>query len=61
MKKKACKKCKHFYDGETCPVCKSNSAFTSWNGRIYILDSRKSAIARKIGISVNGEYAIKVK
>ena len=61
MKKKACRKCKIFVEGDICPICKGNSFSTSWQGRIYVVDSNKSAIAQKIGITVKGEYAIKVR
>jgi len=60
MKKKACKKCKRFVDGDVCPVCHESQFITNWKGRIHILDALKSKIAQKIGISVKGEYAIKV-
>ena len=59
-KKKACRKCKLFVEGETCPNCKSDSFTTSWQGRLYIADV-KSMIAEKIDIKVKGEYAIKVR
>ena len=61
MKKKACKKCKIFVDGSECPICKGSNLSTNWQGRISILDPDKSDIAKKIGIAVKGEYAIKVK
>ena len=61
MKKKACKKCKIFVTGSDCPICKGKSFSTNWQGRIYIADPEKSDIAKKIGIKVKGEYAIKVK
>ena len=61
MKKKACKKCKIFVEGETCPVCKKNAFSTNWQGRMYFLDVNKSTIAQKIGIELKGEYAIKVR
>jgi RNA polymerase subunit RPABC4/transcription elongation factor Spt4 len=61
MKKKACKKCKIFVEGETCPICKKNSFSTNWQGRIYFIDTKKSTIAQKILVDVKGEYAIKVK
>ena len=61
MKKKVCKKCKIFVDGETCPICKKNSFSTNWQGRIYFIDANKSTIAKKINVEVKGEYAIKVK
>lgn len=61
MKRKLCKKCKLFYDGSVCPLCKENALSTSWQGRINILDANKSIIAKKIGLTVKGEYAIKVR
>ncbi|MFC1730497.1 transcription elongation factor subunit Spt4 [candidate division KSB1 bacterium] len=60
-KKKVCKKCKLFYDGSVCPACKDNQTATSWKGRIAVMDADKSAIAKKIGIDVKGEYAIKIR
>lgn len=60
MKKKVCKKCKIFVEGEECPLCKGNQFVTNWKGRIHILDANKSEIAKKIEIKVKGEYAIKV-
>ncbi|MGV8151108.1 MAG: transcription elongation factor subunit Spt4 [Candidatus Woesearchaeota archaeon] len=61
MKKKACKKCKLFVDGELCPICKKNQFSTSWQGRAYFMDVQKSTIAQKIGVELKGEYAIKVR
>ncbi len=60
MKKKACKSCKVLYDGSECPICKSSQSVSNWKGRIFIIDQNKSEIAKKIGIAVPGEYAIKV-
>ncbi len=59
-KKKACKRCKMFIEGDTCPTCQSSIFTTSWQGRIYVSDVN-SDIAQKIGIKVKGEYAIKVR
>ena len=61
MKKKVCKRCKMIVEGSECPVCKTNQFSTNWQGRLYIVDASKSAIAEKIGIKVKGEYAIKVR
>lgn len=61
MKKKVCKQCKVFVDGGECPLCKSSQFTTNWQGRIHILDANKSGIAKKIGIKVKGEYAIKAR
>jgi DNA-directed RNA polymerase subunit E" len=61
VKKKACKKCKIFVEGNECPICKGNQFSTNWQGRINVIDPEKSDIAKKIGIKVKGEYAIKVR
>ena len=61
MKKKVCKKCKLFIEGNECPLCKGNQVSVSWQGRLNILDANKSSIAKKIEIPSKGEYAIKVR
>ncbi len=61
MRKKLCKTCRVFVDGEVCPLCNGNQFAASWQGRINILDAEKSEIAHKTGISSKGEYAIKVR
>ena len=61
MKKKVCKKCKLFVDGNQCPICKGDQFSNSWQGRLAIIDANKSTIANKIKIEVKGEYAIKVR
>ena len=61
VKKKACKKCKIFVQGDKCPICNNSNFSTSWNGRIYIIDPLKSNIAKKMGLEAKGEYAIKIK
>ena len=61
MKKKVCKKCKIFVEGDACPICKGNQFSTNWQGRLQILDANKSAIANKVGIQAKGEYAIKAR
>ena len=60
-KKKACKKCKMFVEGNKCPACGSEGFTTSWQGRLYISDVNKSMIGEKVNVTVKGEYAIKVR
>jgi DNA-directed RNA polymerase subunit E" len=60
-KKKACKKCKLFVEGDTCPTCGTSSFTTSWQGRLFVKDVEKSMIGQKVNITVKGEYAIKVR
>lgn len=59
MKKKACKKCKLLFDAAECPSCKSAQFVMNWKGRVTIL-SESSEIGKKTGMTVPGEYAIKV-
>ena len=61
VKKKVCTSCKIFVTGNECPICHGKKFTTNWQGRINILDPEKSDIAKKIGIKVKGEYAIKAK
>ena len=60
-KKKCCKSCKIFVDGDTCPLCKNANFSTNWQGHVFIADPNKSEIAKKIGITVKGEYALKCR
>jgi len=50
-----------FVEGNQCPTCKNDQFSVSWQGRLHILDTNKSFIAKKIGIGIKGEYAIKVR
>ncbi len=60
-KRKACRRCKVFVEGELCPLCKTSSFTTSWQGRLYITDMENSLIAKQVGVPQKGEYAIKVR
>ena len=60
-KKKACKKCKLFVEGDKCPSCGTSSFTTSWQGRLFITDVERSMIAQNVKATVKGEYAIKVR
>ncbi len=61
MKKKACKTCKMFVEGELCPICKREAFSTNWQGRIQFLDLEKSVIAKEMNVDKEGEYALKVR
>ena len=61
MKKKACKRCKMFVEANECPVCKTSSFTTTWQGRLFALNTEKSMIAERVGIKEKGESAIKVR
>ena len=60
-KKKACKQCKMFVEGDVCPGCKGNSFSTTWQGRIQFIDPARSFIAHEMNVKHKGEYTIKVR
>jgi DNA-directed RNA polymerase subunit E" len=60
-KKKVCKNCKIFVEGSECPLCKGQTFLTNWQGRIYVVDPKKSQVAQKMGLKAKGEYTIKAR
>lgn len=61
MSKKVCKKCRLFVDGDVCPICKGNLFTDIFKGRIFIIDPNSSLVAKKVGFTQKGEYAIKIR
>lgn len=60
MPRRACRDCKRIITkGTNCPVCKTNNTTTNFQGTIVIFDA-ESAVAKKLGITAPGTYAIKV-
>ena len=58
-KQKACKHCRRIYEGDKCPNCDSKESTDSFKGRIVVLNSEKSELAKNLKISSKGEYAVK--
>ncbi|MEK6968752.1 MAG: transcription elongation factor subunit Spt4 [Nanoarchaeota archaeon] len=61
MKRKICKNCRRFVDADACETCGGTQFTNSFQGRMSILDTQKSKIAKKAGIEKEGEYAIKIR
>ena len=61
VKRKVCRSCKMFIEGNECPTCKTTSFIDTWKGRLYITDAAQSEIAQKVNHTKSGEYAIKVQ
>jgi DNA-directed RNA polymerase subunit E" len=56
-----CRNCKYIIaQGNVCPLCGSTNLTTKWSGHVTILDVEKSEIAKKLGIKVNGTYALNI-
>ena len=59
MAKKACRQCRRIITGNTCPVCKTQDTTTTFQGVVIIFDV-ESEIAKKLGITAPGKYAVRV-
>ena len=58
---KACKNCSAIYDeGDTCTKC-GGQLSRDWQGYIVIINPEKSEIAKTMGITTEGRYALKVR
>ena len=60
VREMACRKCKCITIGKVCGNCKSSDLTPDWNGIALIVDPENSEIAKTLGISKEGKYAIKV-
>ena len=45
---KSCKKCKALTNGSTCPNCQSAQLVDNWKGRVVILNTEQSEIAKRL-------------
>ena len=61
MPPKACKICKFIVEsGDLCPLCKEGNLTTNWKGFVVIFDPENSEIAKKMGVSMPGKYALRL-
>ena len=57
-KQYACRNCKMLTTEKECPNCKSKDLSTSWKGIIVVNDPKESKIAKLLGITEPGKYAL---
>ncbi len=57
---RACKKCSFVTEEDKCHLCGGETS-KEWQGYVVILDHTKSEIARRMGIHVNGKFALRVR
>jgi DNA-directed RNA polymerase subunit E" len=57
---KACKHCSFITEEDACPLC-NNPTSRDWQGYVIIVDHTRSEIAKRMGINVNGKFALKVR
>ena len=60
MVEKACKKCRRITETDTCPTCKDSELTASWKGYVLVFDPNASEIAKNLGITVPGKYALRL-
>ncbi len=62
MSEKVCRECHRLVSGQSCPVCGNDATLSSdWSGYVVIIDPARSVIAKKLGITIPGKYALKVR
>ncbi len=61
MTEQACRECQRIVEGLVCPICGSSSLSKDWSGYVVILDPKGSEVAKKLGITLPGKYALKVR
>ena len=57
---KACKQCSFISEEATCPRSGGQTS-REWQGYLVVIDYEKSDIAKQMGISSNGKYALRVR
>ncbi len=57
---KACKKCSRITEDDVCPICNEPTS-REWQGYVIITDHTKSEIAKRMNITENGKYALRVR
>ncbi len=60
VREMACRKCKFVTIGKVCPICKSSDLTPDWSGIVLVVDPSNSQIARTLGITEKGKYALRV-
>ncbi len=61
MTDKACKNCRFISNGPVCPNCKSTNLSDDWSGLVVIMDPASSEVAKRMGITAPGRYALRVR
>ena len=57
---RACKVCSVISNDEVCPKCGGQTS-REWQGYVVVIDHEKSDIAKKMGITSNGRFALRVR
>jgi DNA-directed RNA polymerase subunit E" len=61
MAENVCRECHRLVTGQVCQICNSSALSSDWSGYVVIIDPEKSQIAKKLGVTMPGKYALKVR
>ncbi len=61
MVDKACRNCHTVTDASACPECKSTDLSDDFSGIVVIIDPERSSIAKVMGITKKGRYAVRIR
>ena len=56
----SCTSCKRLSTKERCPVC-DNPTSSNWSGLLIITNPDESDVAKELGITLAGEYSLRVR
>lgn len=60
VKELACRNCKCINTEKVCRVCSSADLSADWNGMVIVVDPENSLVARALGMTKQGKYALRV-
>lgn len=60
MREHACLKCKTLTTDKACPNDGSTELSSEWSGLIIVINPERSQVAKTLGITKPGRYALKV-
>lgn len=61
MREKACRNCRLIIATNLCPECKTASVSEDWVGEAIVVDPKTSLIAKNMGITKPGRYALRIR
>ena len=61
MVEHACRTCHLLTTANICPNCKRTGLSNDWAGELIVIEPGKSALAKKMGATKKGRYALRVR
>ena len=61
MVTKACKTCRTLFEGAKCPACGSPEGIDGFKGQIEVLNPEQSEIAKHLGLTKIGSFAVRLR